>query len=96
VSTVAVDVLLGVGAGAQLLCCVGVLAMRTTVDRLHYAAAGATVGPACVLAALLVREQLASPGLQGLAAVAIVFVASPIVTHALARAIRRTMEHESR
>jgi multisubunit Na+/H+ antiporter MnhG subunit len=49
-----------------------------------------------VLAALLVRERLASPGLQGLAAVAIVFVASPVVTHALARTIRRTMEHESR
>jgi monovalent cation/proton antiporter MnhG/PhaG subunit len=95
-SDAAVDVLLAVGVAAQLLCCVGVLAMRTTIDRLHYAAAGATIGPFCVLAAVLVREQLASQGLQALAAVALTFLAAPVVTHALARTIRRTMEQESR
>jgi multisubunit Na+/H+ antiporter MnhG subunit len=95
VSNVAVDILLGVGCAAQLLCCIGVLVMRTTADRLHYAAAGATVGPLCILAALLVREQLASQGLQALAAVALTFLAGPVVTHALARSIRTTMERES-
>jgi monovalent cation/proton antiporter MnhG/PhaG subunit len=95
-SNVAVDVLLGLGAAAQLLCCIGVLVMRTTADRLHYASAGVTIGPFCVLAALLVREQLASQGLQAIAAVAITFLIGPIVTHALARAIRATMEYESR
>ena len=39
-SNVAVDVLLALGVAAQLLCCLGVLAMRTTADRLHYASAG--------------------------------------------------------
>ena len=95
-SNVAVDVLLGLGCAAQLLCCIGVLAMRTTADRLHYASAGVTVGPFCVLAALLVREQLAGPGLQALAAVALTFLAGPIVIHALARSVRTTMERESR
>ena len=95
-SNVAVDVLLGLGCAAQLLCCIGVLAMRTTADRLHYASAGVTVGPFCVLAALLVREQLAGPGLQALAAVALTFLAGPIVIHALGRSIRTTMERESR
>jgi multisubunit Na+/H+ antiporter MnhG subunit len=96
VSNVAVDILLGVGCAAQLLCCVGVLAMRTTADRLHYASAGVTIGPFCILAAMLVREQLAGPGLQALAAVALTFFAGPIVIHALGRSIRTTMERESR
>jgi len=95
-SNVAVDILLGVGCAAQLLCCISVLVMRTTADRLHYAAAGATVGPFCILAAMLVREQLAGPGLQALAAVALTFMAGPVVTHALARSIRATMERESK
>jgi multicomponent Na+:H+ antiporter subunit G len=88
-SNVVVDVLLALGVTAQLACCVGVLAMRTTFDRLHYAAAGSTVGPFCILAALLVREQLAAQGLQASAAVALVFLSGPIATHAIARAARR-------
>jgi multisubunit Na+/H+ antiporter MnhG subunit len=95
VSNLAVDVLLALGVAAQLLCCVGVLAMRTTADRLHYAAAGTTIGPILVLAALLVREQLAGHALQAIAAVAVTFVAGTIVTHALGRAIRVRMEKQS-
>ena len=95
-SNVAVDVLLGLGAAAQLLCCVGVLAMRTTADRLHYAAAGTTMGPLFVLAALLVREQLASHALQAIAAVAVTLVGGTVATHAIARAVRTTMESDSR
>jgi monovalent cation/proton antiporter MnhG/PhaG subunit len=86
---VAVDVLLAVGVAAQLLCCVGVLAMRTTFDRLHYVSAGTTIGPFCVLAAVLVREGLTSQGLNTIAAVAVLFLASPLLTHAFARAARR-------
>ncbi|HEY7396984.1 MAG TPA: monovalent cation/H(+) antiporter subunit G [Gaiellaceae bacterium] len=88
-SDLAVDVLLVLGVTAQLICCVGVAVMRTTADRLHYTSAGYTVGPFCVLAALLVREQLSSIGLDAIAAVGLVFLAGPIVTHATARALRR-------
>jgi multisubunit Na+/H+ antiporter MnhG subunit len=88
VRNVAVDLLLGLGVAAQLLCCVGVLVMRTTADRLHYAAAGSTVGPFCILAALLVREGLSSQGLQSIAAIGFLFLASPVLVHATARAIR--------
>ena len=91
-SNLAVDVLLAVGTTAQLLCCLGLLRMRTTADRLHFASASFTVGPFCVLAALLVREQLSSIGLDSIAAVALLFLAGPIVLHATARAIRRTDE----
>lgn len=89
---VAVDVLLGLGVGAQLLCCVGVAAMRNVFDRLHYAGAGTTLGPLLILAALLVREGFGSLGMQAIAAVAIVFLLGPLVQHALARAARELEE----
>ena len=85
---VVVDILLVLGVTAQLLCCVGVAVMRTTFDRLHYGAAGTTVGPFCILAALLVREGFGQVGLSGIAVVAILFVTGPLVVHATARAAR--------
>lgn len=88
-SNVVVDVLLACGVAAELLCCLGLLVMRTTADRLHFASAGYTVGPMLVVAALLVREQLSSIGLDALAAVAILFVPGPILVHATARVVRR-------
>ena len=87
-----VDVLLGVGVAAELVCSVGVLVMRTTYDRLHYSGAGSTVGAFCILAALLVREGFSSGGLQGIAAVGLLFLLGPVVVTATARAARR-IEH---
>jgi monovalent cation/proton antiporter MnhG/PhaG subunit len=86
---IVVDVLLAVGVGAELVCSVGVLVMRTTYDRLHYSGAGSTVGAFCILAALLVREGLSSGGLQGIAAVGLLFLLGPLVVVATARAARR-------
>jgi multisubunit Na+/H+ antiporter MnhG subunit len=86
---VLVDVLLGVGVAAELVCALGVLVMRTTYDRLHYSGAGSTVGAFCILAALLVREGLSSGGLAGIAAVGLLFVLGPAVVVATARAARR-------
>lgn len=87
-SNVAVDVLLAIGVAAQLICVAGLVVMRTTADRLHYVSAGYTVGPFFVLAALLVREQLSQIGLDSLAAVLLLFLFGPVVTHATARVIR--------
>lgn len=86
---VVVDILLVLGVAAQLLCCVGLLVMRRTADRLHYASAGYTVGPFLIVAALLVREELSSAGLQTIAAAAILFLPAPILVHATARVIGR-------
>jgi monovalent cation/proton antiporter MnhG/PhaG subunit len=88
-SNVAVDLLLGLGVAAELLCCAGVAVTRTVYDRLHYAAAGTTVGPFLILAALLVREGLSSQGLQSIAAVSLLFLLNPVLVHATARAARR-------
>ena len=51
-----VDVLVALGVAVQLACCVGLLAMRQAVDRLHYAGAATTAGPALVAAAVCVEE----------------------------------------
>ena len=63
--------------------------MRTTFDRLHYAAAGTSVPAFFVLAAVLVREHLSSGGLQAIAAVGLLFLLNPVLTVATARAARR-------
>lgn len=91
----AVDVLLGAGVAGELLCVAGVLLMRTTFDRLHYAAAATTVPAFLVLAAVLVREHLSSGGLAALVAVGLLFLLNPVLTIATARAARRVAETDS-
>lgn len=93
---VAIDALLAAGVLCQLLCCVGVLVAHDVFDRLHYAGAGSTLGPLFILASILLAHGLTTQGLQTIAAVGILFVASPIVVHATARAARRmTFGHVS-
>jgi monovalent cation/proton antiporter MnhG/PhaG subunit len=84
-----VDVLLAVAVGAELLACVGVVVARTVYDRLHFVAAGSTVGPLLILAALLVREGLSSQGLESIVAVVLLFFAGPVLVHVIARAARQ-------
>ena len=93
-SDLAVDVLLGLGVAAELLCVAGVLAMRTTFDRLHYAGAATSVPAALVLAATLVREHMSAGGLQAGAAVSLLFLLNPVLVMATAQAARRIDEHE--
>ena len=95
-SDLAVDVLLGLGVAGELLCVAGVLVMRTTFDRLHYAAATTTVPAFLVLAAALVREQVTAGGLEAIAAVGLLFLINPAVVIATAMAARRTDEAEKK
>lgn len=88
-ANVAVDVLLAAGVALELLCCVGIVVMRTTLDRLHYAAAGTTVPAFLIVAAVLVREHLSSGGIEAIAAVGLAFFLNPILVTATARAMRR-------
>jgi multisubunit Na+/H+ antiporter MnhG subunit len=89
VNSIAVDVLLCLAVAAALVCCAGVVVMRTSLDRLHYAAAGTTVPAFLVLAAVLVREHVSSGGLEAITAVALLFLLNPVLVVATARAIRR-------
>lgn len=85
----AVDVLLALGVAAELLCVAGVLVMRTTLDRLHYAAACTTVPAFLILAAVLVREHLTAAGIEAIAAVGLLFLLNPAVVITTARAAHR-------
>jgi multisubunit Na+/H+ antiporter MnhG subunit len=91
----AVDVLLALGVVAELLCVAGVLVMRTTFDRLHFAAAATTVPAFLVLIAALVRVHLSSGGLQAIAAVGLLFILNPALVVATARAAVRVDEPDS-
>jgi multisubunit Na+/H+ antiporter MnhG subunit len=93
-SDLAVDILLGLGVAGELLCVAGVLLMRTTFDRLHYASAATTVPAFLVLAATLIREHVTAGGLQAIAAVGLLFLLNPAVLLATAMAARRIEEAE--
>jgi multisubunit Na+/H+ antiporter MnhG subunit len=93
-SDLAVDFLLGLGVAAELLCVAGVLVMRTTFDRLHYASAATSVPAFLVLAAVLVREHVTSGGLEAIVAVGLLFLLNPAVVLATAMAARRIEEAE--
>jgi multisubunit Na+/H+ antiporter MnhG subunit len=93
-SNVAVDVLLVLAVISAFVCCAGVVVMRTSLDRLHYAAAATTLPAFFVVAAVLVREHVSSGGLEAIAAVALLFLLNPVLVVATARAIRRVEGHE--
>jgi monovalent cation/proton antiporter MnhG/PhaG subunit len=94
-SDLIVDVLLAVGVGAGLICCIGVLVMRNAFDRLHYSTAATTIPALLIGAAVLVRESVSAGGLETIATVALLFLLNPIVQIATARAARRIEEHEN-
>jgi len=79
---------------AELLCVAGVLVMRTTLDRLRYAAASTTVPAFLILAAVLVREHLSAAGLEAIAAVALLFLLNPAVVITTARAAHQLDDSE--
>jgi multisubunit Na+/H+ antiporter MnhG subunit len=84
-----VDVLVGGAVAAELICCAGVLAMRSAINRLHYAAAAGTVGPALVAAAVCVREGFVSAqGLNSVLIAVLLAVGGAALAGATARVIR--------
>jgi multisubunit Na+/H+ antiporter MnhG subunit len=87
-----VDALVVLGVACQLVCCVGVVAMRTVYDRLHYAAAATTLGPLAVGAAIVAEESVSAAGLETIATVLLLFLPGAALTIATARAARRLGE----
>jgi multisubunit Na+/H+ antiporter MnhG subunit len=84
-----VNVLVAGGVAAELVCCLGLLAMRNAIDRLHYAGAAATLGPALIAAAVCVREGLvSSQGLNSVLIAMLLAFGSAAITGATARLIR--------
>lgn len=84
-----VDVLVALGVGGQLLCCIGVAVMRDVFDRLHFAMAASTVPPLLVAAAVVVDQGWNSAAVNAIAAAALLFVLGPVSAIAIAVAARR-------
>jgi len=85
--TVVVDALLIVGVVVELVCCVGIVVMRTAYDKLHYTGPASIVGPLAFALAIVLREALSQAGIKALLVALLLIVASPVLTHATARAI---------
>jgi monovalent cation/proton antiporter MnhG/PhaG subunit len=85
---VAVAILLAVGVGVELFCCVGVLVMRDLYDKLHYTAPATTIGSLAIAAAVVVQESFSQAGIKAILVFLILLVTNPVLSHATARAAR--------
>lgn len=81
-----IGVLLGAGVAAELACCVGVASARTTLARVHYAAAGSTVGPLLVAVAVAVERKLSSDTATAVLVTLLLFVLGTVAAHAIGAA----------
>jgi multisubunit Na+/H+ antiporter MnhG subunit len=86
---VTVDILVALGVGIELAACLGFLTMRSAIDRLHYAGAATTVGPALVAAAVCVDEGVfTTNGLNAIAVALLLALLGGALGVSTARAIR--------
>lgn len=84
--SVAIGVLLAIGVGIELLCCLGVLLMRDVFDQLHYVGPATTLGPLAIAVAVLLAEALSAAGIKAILIAIVLVLMGPVVTHATARA----------
>ncbi len=82
---VAASVLLWLGVGLELLCCIGVAVMRGVYSRLHFTAP-AGLGATAIALAVLVRQGFSLIGDKALLVALVVLLAAPVISHATARA----------
>jgi multicomponent Na+:H+ antiporter subunit G len=80
--------LLFAGIAVELLCCLGVMRMRSVYDRLHYLAPASFVGPLLIALALVIKFQSLLMALKALTILAVLSLTGPVVTRVLARAAR--------
>jgi monovalent cation/proton antiporter MnhG/PhaG subunit len=86
-TSVAVAVLLACGVVVELGCCLGVLVMEDAYDKLHYLGPAAIIGPLFVAVAVIVQENFGPAGVKSLLTAGLLIVASPVLSHATARAL---------
>lgn len=79
--------LLWAGVGLNLIASIGVLAMRSAYDRLHFPAV-ATLGLVLIAIGVLVEKSFSLVGDEAILTAVFLLVASPVLTHAIARAAR--------
>jgi len=85
--SVVVAALLAIGVVIELACCIGVLVMEDAYDKLHYLGPAAIVGPVLIAAAVVARESFSQAGIKSLLTAGLLIIASPVLSHATARAL---------
>jgi multisubunit Na+/H+ antiporter MnhG subunit len=86
---VTVYVLVALGVAIELASCVGLVAMRSAIDRIHYAGAGTVFGPALIAAAVCVEEGLfTTNGLNSVVVALLLALLGAALATATGRAIR--------
>jgi multisubunit Na+/H+ antiporter MnhG subunit len=86
---VTVHVLVWLAVAVELASCLGLLTMRNAIDRLHYAGAATTVGPALLAAAVCVEEGVfTTSGLNAIAVALLLALLGGALGVATARVIR--------
>lgn len=82
------DVLLGIGVGTALICCLGLWIMPDFYERLHYMATVTTVSSFCIFMAVVVKEGWGQATIKMGLIFLIMLITNAILTHATARAAR--------
>ena len=84
-----VQVLVWLWVAVELAACAGLLTMRRAIDRLHYAGAATTLGPALIAAGVCVQEGVfTTNGLDAIGVVLLLTMLGGALGLATARAIR--------
>jgi len=86
--TVVLVILLSLGSLGVVISCLGILIMPGAYSRLHYLSPAATLGTIAFAAAILWTEGFSASGIKALLIAAILVSTSPVLTHAIARAVR--------
>jgi monovalent cation/proton antiporter MnhG/PhaG subunit len=80
--------LLWFGAGAELVCCLGIVLTKNVFDRLHVASLANIPGPLAIAAAIVVDGSSAQAAIKAVLIALTLVIASPVLTHVIARAAR--------
>lgn len=84
---IVVSLVLALGIGLELLCCLAVLVMPNVYARLHYLGPASIFGAFMIAVAVIAEEGSSNGGIKTLLIVAVMMVASPVITHATASGI---------
>lgn len=80
-------VLLYAGVAVQLLCCAGLVAIRSPFARLHCLGPATLLGPLLIAAAVVTREAFNQAGVKAILVALVFLVTGPVMTHVLGRAM---------
>jgi multisubunit Na+/H+ antiporter MnhG subunit len=75
---VGAGVLLALGVGIELLCCLGILMMDDVFDRLYYLGPATALGSIAIAAVVVLQEALLTAGIKAIMVAAALLGAGPV------------------